>query len=109
MKSAEHMRNTNGLLLRSRPIQITTQLGIFSPGFTCDSPSGDGSGKAPSTGSAAWSCTKTGDASMHSDPHPLGDEFFKDKQNVGWPDPRDLQPELPSVPEFDLNNLPECL
>ena len=43
---------------------------------------------------------------MLSEGHPLGEEFFNEKP---WPDPKDLQPELPPVPEFDLNNLPEVL
>jgi putative DNA primase/helicase len=42
---------------------------------------------------------------MHDDTHPLGPEFFENE----WPDPKELQPELPPVPDFNLDHLPVAL
>src|SRR5580704_2095083 len=43
---------------------------------------------------------------MAHNPHPLGSDFFADNP---WADPKELQPELPPVPDFDLNNLPAVM
>jgi uncharacterized protein DUF3987 len=47
---------------------------------------------------------------MHDDMHRLGEQFFRDGPTAAaWPDPSELTPELPTVPEFDINNLPAVL